>query len=382
MWRALRTRRAAGRAVVFMGDDTWDALFPRSFTRSYPFPSFNVKDLHTVDDGVIRCARACVSAVCACVRACRAVRACVCACVWAEVSAEPRACRHLLPEMVNSTWDVIIAHFLGVDHVGHRFGPSHAAMAAKLDQLNGVLRDVMSALDESTLLVVMGDHGMTPGGNHGGASDEETQAALFLCARDARMRFLHGPPILHMETRMRHVTACRYAKDGSVRGGEGLPSQVQQVDLVPTLALLLGAPVPFGNLGAAIPHVRYGGACGTGAGAGDDAGGGCASRALMTALRLNAAQVRRYLRTYSAAARALPADAQQRNDAAYAAAEAAAASGDVAVAVELYYAYLRGSVAMCRCDRTRTRMCTCTRTRAAVVPGVIICLPQGAVDEV
>lgn len=42
-----------GKKVVFMGDDTWVSLFPGSFARSYPFPSFDVKDLHTVDNGVI-----------------------------------------------------------------------------------------------------------------------------------------------------------------------------------------------------------------------------------------------------------------------------------------------------------------------------------------
>lgn len=44
----------AGKRVVFMGDDTWESLFPKSFYRSLPFPSFNVKDLHTVDDGILR----------------------------------------------------------------------------------------------------------------------------------------------------------------------------------------------------------------------------------------------------------------------------------------------------------------------------------------
>lgn len=34
--------------VTMMGDDTWMQLFPHHFERSYPFPSFNVKDLHTV----------------------------------------------------------------------------------------------------------------------------------------------------------------------------------------------------------------------------------------------------------------------------------------------------------------------------------------------
>lgn len=40
--------------MVFMGDDTWENLFPKKFYRSLPFPSFNVKDLHTVDDGILQ----------------------------------------------------------------------------------------------------------------------------------------------------------------------------------------------------------------------------------------------------------------------------------------------------------------------------------------
>lgn len=44
---------ALNRNVTFLGDDTWTALFPTQFHRRYPFPSFDVKDLHTVDDGVL-----------------------------------------------------------------------------------------------------------------------------------------------------------------------------------------------------------------------------------------------------------------------------------------------------------------------------------------
>ena len=41
-----------GRRVVFAGDDTWMSLFPNRFTRAYPYPSFDVWDLDTVDRGV------------------------------------------------------------------------------------------------------------------------------------------------------------------------------------------------------------------------------------------------------------------------------------------------------------------------------------------
>ncbi len=44
---------AAGRRIAFVGDDTWMQLFNAShFVDARPYPSFNVQDLHTVDDGV------------------------------------------------------------------------------------------------------------------------------------------------------------------------------------------------------------------------------------------------------------------------------------------------------------------------------------------
>ncbi|KAF4514110.1 UNVERIFIED_CONTAM: hypothetical protein B566_EDAN019094 [Ephemera danica] len=71
------------KSMVFMGDDTWNSLYPNRFMREYPYPSFNVWDLDTVDRGVER---------------------------------------HLLPEIKKKDWALLVAHFLGVDHCGHRYG--------------------------------------------------------------------------------------------------------------------------------------------------------------------------------------------------------------------------------------------------------------------
>ena len=46
--------RGAGKRVVFAGDDTWMGLFPGRFTRAFPYPSFDVWDLDTVDTGVTK----------------------------------------------------------------------------------------------------------------------------------------------------------------------------------------------------------------------------------------------------------------------------------------------------------------------------------------
>lgn len=122
-----------------MGDDTWVSLFD-NFRKAFPYPSFNVKDLHTVDNGVIK---------------------------------------HLIPELKKRDWNLLIAHFLGVDHCGHRYGPNHPAMAAKLEQMDDVLRSIVGELRNDTLLIVIGDHGMTATGDHGGDSPEEVEAAAF-----------------------------------------------------------------------------------------------------------------------------------------------------------------------------------------------------------
>ena len=40
-------------SMAFVGDDTWVDLFPKQFNDSHPYPSFNTRDLDTVDDGCL-----------------------------------------------------------------------------------------------------------------------------------------------------------------------------------------------------------------------------------------------------------------------------------------------------------------------------------------
>lgn len=57
-----------------------------------------------------------------------------------------------------------MAHYLGVDHAGHRYGPNHPEMTRKLDETNARLKKVISMLPPDVLLFVVGDHGMTENG--------------------------------------------------------------------------------------------------------------------------------------------------------------------------------------------------------------------------
>nr|KAF6315147.1 phosphatidylinositol glycan anchor biosynthesis class O [Myotis myotis] len=74
------------------------------------------------------------------------------------------------------------------------------------------------------------------------------------------------------------------------------PEVVPQISLVPTLALLLGLPIPFGNIGEVMAELFS---------AVEDSQPHSSALAQATALYLNAQQVFRFLHTYSAAAQDL-----------------------------------------------------------------------------
>lgn len=225
--------KAAGKRLAFAGDDTWLTVFPPDATgqgaeafapnMSFPYDSFNVEDLHSVDDGVVR---------------------------------------HLFPLLDASPtspdgqWDVFIGHFLGVDHVGHRLGPDHPTMRTKLKQMDTILRQVVQALDDETLLVVLGDHGMDSKGDHGGDNDLETNAALWIYSKSiplSNFDHTHASSQTH-ESTLTYVP--RSLRTMSLFPGSSIPHRsVQQIDLVPTLALLMGIPIPFNNLGSIIPEL-------------------------------------------------------------------------------------------------------------------------------
>lgn len=67
-------------------------------------------------------------------------------------------------ELEKSDWDLIIAHYLGVDHAGHRYGPNHPEMTRKLNETNARLERIIETLPSDVLLYVIGDHGMTETG--------------------------------------------------------------------------------------------------------------------------------------------------------------------------------------------------------------------------
>ncbi|CAK9169181.1 unnamed protein product [Ilex paraguariensis] len=176
-----------GWKMVMLGDETWLKLFPGLFTRHDGVSSFFVKDTVHVDHNVSR---------------------------------------HLNEELNRTDWNMLILHYLGLDHVGHTGGRNSVLMGPKLTEMDEVIEKIhLSTIqtrnidNERTLLMVISDHGMAENGNHGGSSFEETDSlALFIGLRN----YYHASAS--------HITA-------------------HQVDIAPTLALLFGVPIPKNNVG-------------------------------------------------------------------------------------------------------------------------------------
>ncbi|XP_040567503.1 GPI ethanolamine phosphate transferase 3 [Lepeophtheirus salmonis] len=174
------------KSVVFAGDDTWLTLYPSGFKRSYPYPSFNIRDLDTVDRGVEE---------------------------------------KLKSEIHRRDWDVFIGHFLGVDHAGHSYGPNHSEMSRKIKEMDEIVRYVADEMSNDTVLFVLGDHGMTITGDHGGDSRDEISSTFLIYNKKFKFQNSENTRLVN-------------------------PSQI---DFLPTACLWMGLPIPFSNLGAYLP---------------------------------------------------------------------------------------------------------------------------------
>ena len=116
-------------------------------------------------------------------------------------------------------------------------------MIYKQLEMDGIVKQIYEAIEtkahlRSTVLVLCGDHGMNEAGNHGGSTPGETSPALVFISP-------------------RFQTSINGA-DSPVKllnGKFDYYSLVEQSDIAPTLAGLLGFPIPLNNLGIFIPDL-------------------------------------------------------------------------------------------------------------------------------
>ncbi|KXG51154.1 Alkaline phosphatase-like, alpha/beta/alpha [Penicillium griseofulvum] len=189
--------KAAGGRLVMYGDDTWLKLFPGMFERADGTTSFFVSDFTEVDHNVTR---------------------------------------HVPSELAQDDWSALIMHYLGLDHIGHKAGPKSPFMIPKQHEMDSVVTEIYTAMQQqdhlqSTLFVLCGDHGMNEAGNHGGSSAGETSPALLFMS--PKFEALDG----------------RRESPAEPSGDMQYYQTVEQADIAPTLAGLLGIPIPLNSLG-------------------------------------------------------------------------------------------------------------------------------------
>lgn len=113
-------------------------------------------------------------------------------------------------------------------------------MVPKQREMDGIVQTLFEAMQskphlDSTLLVLCGDHGMNDAGNHGASSPGET-----------------SPALVFMSPKLKTISSKLPAP---AQPGDEFDyySMVEQSDIAPTIAALLGFPVSKNNLGAFIP---------------------------------------------------------------------------------------------------------------------------------
>ncbi|XP_049486066.1 GPI ethanolamine phosphate transferase 2 isoform X3 [Panthera uncia] len=146
-----------------------------------------------------------------------------------RIKVDDNVTRHLDKVLKRGDWDVLILHYLGLDHIGHISGPSSPLIGHKLSEMDNILMKIhTSLLSEErenlspNLLVLCGDHGMSETGSHGASSMEEVNTPLIL------------------------ISSAFERKPGDIRH----PKHVQQTDLAATLAIGLGLPIPENSVGS------------------------------------------------------------------------------------------------------------------------------------
>jgi ethanolaminephosphotransferase len=112
-------------------------------------------------------------------------------------------------------------------------------MLPKQHEMDSVVTDIYTAMQQqhhlqSTLFVLCGDHGMNEAGNHGGSSAGETSPALLLMSPKFEALGRRESPV-------------------EPSGDMQYYQTVEQADIAPTLAGLLGIPIPLNSLGVFIP---------------------------------------------------------------------------------------------------------------------------------
>lgn len=191
----IRQFKLKNKSIVFYGDDTWLKLFQpnESFIRWEGTTSFIASDYDEVDFNVTR---------------------------------------HLASELEQKDWQVMILHYLGLDHVGHIEGPyAPFNIRRKLYEMDEIIKKIYSSLNKNDLILVLSDHGMANEGGHGGSSQMEITTPLLFISKglfNSKYTYMNDQEFTILIENIK---------------------QRKQIDLVSTLSCLFALNMPNDNRG-------------------------------------------------------------------------------------------------------------------------------------
>ena len=129
---------------------------------------------------------------------------------------------NLASEFANFDWDVLILHYLGLDHVGHSAGPNSLLMPPKQREMDAIIKYILEQLIDKdkagslpTLFVVCSDHGMSEVGNHGGSSALET-ATITVMMSSVWMNSSHNLNQTAWDSDVEILRGNRFSKAGAL----------------------------------------------------------------------------------------------------------------------------------------------------------------------
>lgn len=122
---------------------------------------------------------------------------------------------------------LLLVHFVDTDMAGHDFGGASAEYRRSARHIDTLIAGIHRHLDQGTILLVTSDHGQTDRGGHGGWEDVVTRVPLLMCGKAIR---------------------------------PGTYGSAKQTDIAPTVAALLGLPIPPYSQGRILDEaVNFGG---------------------------------------------------------------------------------------------------------------------------
>ena len=130
-------------------------------------------------------------------------------------------------------FDCLLSHLLHIDHAGHLTTLYSQQMRHAMVDADTFLMHIMETIDDNTMLIFVGDHGMIKEGGHGGGTLQEINTAIVAYHKKGFMK--------NKQNNEQIKKVMKSINDTDV--------QNHQADIVPTLSMLMGVPVPFSSMG-------------------------------------------------------------------------------------------------------------------------------------